>query len=317
MIGSDTGTAEVSVSYPQFEEPDPLLAFSAEAADISAGPAAEPVVQPIVASAVPAIVSPLPLPQLPTERVERIERALEQSKSDIVLLTSQVTTLVGSIADINKQLSRMRAPTIVQRARTSTTGLRFSIASLRTSTAGLRRSAAALRVPAVALLGSAADVRVSALGLRNLAASAALVVGLTIALATWRYWSGDAATAEPVALAAQVTASPAMPATSDSAPTPALTQPSDPQPASASAAPAAAKRVFYVGTLSIDADPGGEVFIDRKPAGRTPLRVQNLRAGSHLIWVERDGYRRWTRVVNVPADRVSRVSAELESNATR
>jgi hypothetical protein len=68
----------------------------------------------------------------------------------------------------------------------------------------------------------------------------------------------------------------------------------------------------YVGTLSIDAAPAGEVFINRRRAGRTPVRAENLRAGSHLIWIEREGYRRWTRVVAVAADRVNRVSAQLE-----
>ena len=68
----------------------------------------------------------------------------------------------------------------------------------------------------------------------------------------------------------------------------------------------------YVGTLTIDADPAGEAFVNRRPVGRTPVTVENLRAGSHLIWIERAGYRRWTRVVAVPANRVSRVSTELE-----
>jgi hypothetical protein len=54
------------------------------------------------------------------------------------------------------------------------------------------------------------------------------------------------------------------------------------------------------------------VFLDRQKAGITPLRLTNLRAGSHLIWIERDGYRRFTRVVQVPSDRVTRLSAELE-----
>ena len=62
--------------------------------------------------------------------------------------------------------------------------------------------------------------------------------------------------------------------------------------------------VSYVGTLSIDADPDGEVFVNRQDAGRTPIRLDKLRAGSHLIWIERDGYQRWTRVVQVQADRV-------------
>lgn len=73
----------------------------------------------------------------------------------------------------------------------------------------------------------------------------------------------------------------------------------------------------YVGTLSIDADPGGDVFVDRQSAGHTPLRLTNLRAGSHLIWIERDGFRRFTRVVQVPADRITRLSAELEPIASR
>jgi hypothetical protein len=45
--------------------------------------------------------------------------------------------------------------------------------------------------------------------------------------------------------------------------------------------------------------------------------VRNLKAGSHLVWIERDGYRRFTRVVQVPADRVSRLWADLEPLATR
>jgi hypothetical protein len=73
-----------------------------------------------------------------------------------------------------------------------------------------------------------------------------------------------------------------------------------------------ARQGAYVGTLSVDAAPVGQVSIDRQAAGRTPLRAENLRAGSHLIWIEREGYKRWTRVVAVTADRVTRVSAKLE-----
>jgi hypothetical protein len=70
--------------------------------------------------------------------------------------------------------------------------------------------------------------------------------------------------------------------------------------------------VSYVGTLTIDAEPAGDVFVNRKRVGRTPMRLEDLRAGSHLIWIEREGYRRWTRVVAVAADRISRVSVSLE-----
>ena len=86
----------------------------------------------------------------------------------------------------------------------------------------------------------------------------------------------------------------------------------------AARAPAPETPVKYVGSLSIDSQPGdGEVFVNRESAGRTPLRLNDLKAGSHLIWVERAGYRRWTRVVQVPADRVTRLFADLEPTESR
>ncbi len=77
------------------------------------------------------------------------------------------------------------------------------------------------------------------------------------------------------------------------------------------------RRIDYLGTLSIEALPEAEVFINRKPAGRTPVRLTDLKAGSHLVWLQRDGFRRFTRVVQVPADRVTRVSATLDPVGTR
>jgi hypothetical protein len=73
------------------------------------------------------------------------------------------------------------------------------------------------------------------------------------------------------------------------------------------------KPTIYKGTLSVRADsPGAQVFVNRKAVGTAPVRVGNLRAGAHLVWVESDGYRRWTRVVTVPAETVTRVTADLE-----
>ena len=74
----------------------------------------------------------------------------------------------------------------------------------------------------------------------------------------------------------------------------------------------APRKVGYVGTLSIESDPSGEAFVNRRSVGRTPITIPDLKAGSHLIWIEREGYQRWTRVVEVPANRVSRVSTALE-----
>lgn len=70
---------------------------------------------------------------------------------------------------------------------------------------------------------------------------------------------------------------------------------------------------IYKGTLSVNADrPGAAVYVNRRLVGTAPVRVRNLRAGAHLVWIERAGYRRWTRVITVPAARVTRVSADLE-----
>jgi hypothetical protein len=70
---------------------------------------------------------------------------------------------------------------------------------------------------------------------------------------------------------------------------------------------------IYKGTLSVNADhAGATVFVNRQNVGTAPVRVRNLRAGAHLVWIEREGYRRWTRVVTVPAERVTRVTADLE-----
>jgi hypothetical protein len=76
---------------------------------------------------------------------------------------------------------------------------------------------------------------------------------------------------------------------------------------------ATAHPTIYKGTLSVNADrPGARVFVNRKSVGTAPVRLRNLRAGAHLVWVERDGFRRWTKVVTVPAERITRVSADLQ-----
>lgn len=69
----------------------------------------------------------------------------------------------------------------------------------------------------------------------------------------------------------------------------------------------------FVGTLAVVSDPAGaEVFINRRPVGVTPLKLSSLRAGSHAVQIERDGYERWTAGVQVPADRVTGITAKLQ-----
>ncbi len=265
------------MSQPQSEDPDPLLAYFIE------GPAAatprvpeEPGAQATVeADLSPPLSEPSPTMQSDTARVDRVERELDQSRRALLLLTSEVATLVGSIADMNARLGRPQPRTLL----------------IRTS---LPRH-----------------------WQRGVLAFAALLIVLNAGVISWRYrpgaWTTGPTAGQQVQAAAPIAAVPEPVPAIPSAIVP------DAQPAVALkrvSAPAVA-RVNYVGTLSIDSSPGGNVFIDRKAAGRTPLRAANLRAGSHLVWIEREGYRRWTRVVPVSADRVSRVSAELERVASK
>jgi chromosome segregation ATPase len=89
----------------------------------------------------------------------------------------------------------------------------------------------------------------------------------------------------------------------------------------APAAPAAdafqadgSKPVHYVGALTVDSAPAGSaVFVDRQPVGQTPLQLTQLRAGSHVVRIEHDGYDRWTTAVQVAADKHTRVSAQLQT----
>jgi hypothetical protein len=271
---------------PEISDDDPLLGFSSEA----------PPVEPHVAET-KADRTPPPLAESGRTddsvigRVAELERQLERSLIEIANLRSDVATLVGALADMKKRQSEPPKPASVPRTSTQ-----------------LSRRATAMVAIIVAMLG------VAAWGALSLATSDG---GVPPPVET-----GDSAalTEPPAPIADQVDtpmavqtvaaistlgperAAPALPP-----PRPAASQPA-PEPQEAPPPPAGG----YVGTLSIDASPAGDVFLNRKSVGRTPVRLEQLRAGSHLIWIERDGYRRWTRVVPVAANRVSRVSAELD-----
>jgi hypothetical protein len=152
---------------------------------------------------------------------------------------------------------------------------------------------------------------------RTVTAIVGMVFG--IALAAW-LWSYATSNRNPIVVSAAESPTPVDPpapvepnAPVTESPKPAAStnppQRVEPQPAPA--------RTDYVGTLSIDASPDGHVLVNGQDRGRTPLRLENLKAGAHLIWIEREGYRRWTKVVDVPAGRISRVFADLEPTASR
>jgi hypothetical protein len=220
---------------------------------------------------------------------------MELAEAEIVKLRSEVAILVGVISDISAQLRRVDQhhdmPTAGQRKETAALAVRFRLLPWKSVGAAI----------------------------------AGVVAGLVLGITAWRLMTTISVPEPPIAAEPAPEPPPeappeAPPQTMSSlpplAPAPAPVKATVVTPIRDDPAPGIARRP-YVGSLSIDASPGGDVFVDRKHAGPTPLRLDNLRAGSHLVWIEREGYRRWTKVVQVPADQISRVFADLESIAAR
>lgn len=252
---------------------------------------------------VPTAPPPIPAPAAPESR------RLEAAEAEILKLRSEVATLVGVINDIARQLRCADRP---EEAKT-------------------KRPVHVVRLQAVPRQLRTVPRRFGT------APVVGVIAGLTLGIMTWRVLT-TVEVSEPPPIVAdpalepvqapeppQAMAPPPVPAPMKAATivTPVRNSPAPPIAAAAlvtpvrnSPAPPIAPR-SYVGSISIDASPGGEVFVDRKSLGPAPVRLDNLRAGSHLVWVERDGYRRWTRVVQVPADRITRVFADLEAIADR
>ena len=269
---------------------DPLLEFFSEPGATSAPtvpppdpsqPLAQPIVSadPLVSEAASDEVALLRV------RVGRLEKSLEQALRDLRTAKSELATLVSARKDI--------APAT-------------TVASRDTS---LHAVSAIFGV----VIGVAIGVWIwNSLGTEAVAPSAPPVEASSAKPAPSP--KADVPVSQPVVEPPAVAPRVVIPA---AAVTPvrdvqARDTPARDAPVRVAAPPAARPIVNYVGTLSIDADPAGDVFIDRKAVGKTPMRAENLKAGSHLVWIERDGYQRFTRVVQVPADRVTRLVADLE-----
>jgi len=67
----------------------------------------------------------------------------------------------------------------------------------------------------------------------------------------------------------------------------------------------------YVGSLLVESDPSADVFINRTYVGTTPIELSNLRAGSHVVWLDRDGYDRWSGAVLVATGGSTRLAPKL------
>ena len=68
-----------------------------------------------------------------------------------------------------------------------------------------------------------------------------------------------------------------------------------------------------VAALYVASRPAGaSVFLDGKLIGTTPLQIGEVAAGDHTVWMELDGYQRWSSSVHVVAGERSRVAASLD-----
>ena len=65
-------------------------------------------------------------------------------------------------------------------------------------------------------------------------------------------------------------------------------------------------------TVILSLPAGAMVFLDNKAVGRTPLTLNGVHAGEHVVRLERDGYHRWSRAIRVVATERNRVTASLE-----
>jgi hypothetical protein len=76
-------------------------------------------------------------------------------------------------------------------------------------------------------------------------------------------------------------------------------------------APAAAASV--TGTMSIASRPAGaRVFVDDRPAGTTPVKLEGVAAGTRRVRIELAGFRPWVTTVEVVRSQDARVAASLE-----
>ncbi len=72
------------------------------------------------------------------------------------------------------------------------------------------------------------------------------------------------------------------------------------------------------GTLVADSRPSGaRVIVDGRAVGKTPLKLGGIKAGSHAVRFELEGYRAWTAGVTVTGGRETRVAGSLERARNR
>jgi len=63
------------------------------------------------------------------------------------------------------------------------------------------------------------------------------------------------------------------------------------------------------GTLLVNSDAGGDVFVDGQRKDAAPAIISGLPAGDHVVEVKKDGFPSWRQTVNVPAGQQVKVAA--------
>jgi hypothetical protein len=85
-----------------------------------------------------------------------------------------------------------------------------------------------------------------------------------------------------------------------------------PQPV-ASSTPPSGQRAVGVGSIYVDSRPrGARVFVDGRAVGVTPLRLGDVRAGSHTVRLELADHRTWMATRYVLARQETAVTGSLE-----
>jgi len=127
-------------------------------------------------------------------------------------------------------------------------------------------------------------------------------------------------------LTATLTKPPAKPAAPRTTVVPpaASAEPSKPAPGAGVAPSAqsplvqAAQVAQGVGAIEIETRPSGaRIRLDGAAAGVSPAVLDNVKAGSHTVRLELEGFRVWTTTVSIKAGTRTRIAASLERSSTR
>ncbi len=67
------------------------------------------------------------------------------------------------------------------------------------------------------------------------------------------------------------------------------------------------------GQLRVNSSPGiAEVFLDDRYFGRTPLVMDGMQIGEHIIRVEQPGYQTWSKIIQINPDQTTFINADLQ-----